>query len=85
VELLLKIDGKGRILIPANIRKKMGLEHLVKVRIEDNKLIIEPVRDPIETLTRAVIRGSRDIEEEISSLRVISEKEGLKRIRERWS
>ncbi|RLF14292.1 MAG: AbrB/MazE/SpoVT family DNA-binding domain-containing protein [Thermoprotei archaeon] len=85
MELLLKIDGKGRILIPANIRKKMGLEHLVKVRIEDNKLIIEPVRDPIETLTRAVIRGSRDIEEEISSLRVISEKEGLKRIRERWS
>ncbi len=84
MELLLKIDAKGRILIPARIRRKLGLKRIVRMRVEENKLIIESVEDPVEALTRTVIKGSRNIEEEIASFRRISEKEAMKRVKDRW-
>jgi len=54
------------------------------MRVEENKLIIESVEDPVEALTRTVIKGSRNIEEEIASFRRISEKEAMKRVKDRW-
>ncbi len=45
MELILKIDRKGKILIPAEIRERLGLKDLVKVRVTDNYLIIEPIRN----------------------------------------
>ena len=85
MELLIKIDDKGRILIPVHIRRKLGLKRVVKMRVEENKLIIESVENPIEVLVQTVVKGSKNIEEEIADFRKISEEEGLKRVRERWS
>jgi len=84
MELLIKIDDKGRILIPVHIRRKLGLKRVVKMRVEENKLIIESVENPIEVLVQTVVKGSKNIEEEIADFRKISEREGLKRVRERW-
>ena len=84
LELTLKIDDKGRILIPAFIRRKLNLKRVVKVRIEGGKLIIEPFKNPTEALTQTVIKGTVDVEKEIAELRKIAEKEGLKRVKKRW-
>ncbi len=82
--MLLKLDEKGRVLIPAHIRRRLGLKRVVKMYIEKDRLIIESVEDPAESLAKTVVKASNDIEEEITSLRRRAEKEGLKRIEERW-
>jgi len=84
MELRLRIDDKGRILIPAHIRKKLGLKRIVKISVEEDRLIIEAIKDPIETLTSTVIKGSKDIEKEIPEFRKIAEEESLTRVREEW-
>ncbi|RLE95158.1 MAG: AbrB/MazE/SpoVT family DNA-binding domain-containing protein [Thermoprotei archaeon] len=84
MELLLKIDSRGRILIPADIRRKLNLRNVVKVRVEEKRLIIEAVEDPIEALAETVIKGSTDIEKEMSKYRKVVEKEALEKVRERW-
>lgn len=84
MEILLKIDAKGRILIPAHIRRKLGLERIVKMRVEKNRLIIESVEDPVEALVQTVVKGSRDIEREIADFRRVAEKEAMKEVKKRW-
>ena len=81
---LLRLIKKGRILIPADIRRKLGLRHVAKMHVEGDKLIIESIEDLIDSLTNTVVKGSKDIEMEIAGLREKAEKEGLKRVRERW-
>lgn len=44
--------------------------------IEKDKLIIESIEDPAESLTQTIVKGSKDIEEEITSLRKSAEKRG---------
>ncbi len=85
MELILKIDSKGRILIPADIRESLGFKRAVRARVEEGKLVLEPLGDPLKELTSTVIKGSRDIEREIVGFRRIAEKEALKRVHERWS
>lgn len=84
MELILKIDDKGRILIPAKIRKMLNFDRVVKIRVSDDKLIVEAISDPIEKLIETVIKGSTDIEEEINRLRREAEREAVKRVEERW-
>ncbi|RLE96125.1 MAG: hypothetical protein DRJ57_05910, partial [Thermoprotei archaeon] len=33
LELLLRVDAKGRILIPASIRRELGLGRVVRARV----------------------------------------------------
>ena len=85
MELLLRIDEKGRVLIPARIRKSLGLKHAVRARVEEDRIVLEPVRDPLEELTASVIEGTKDVEREIARLREVAEREGLRRAGDRWS
>ena len=34
LEFVLRIDSRGRILIPASIRRELGLRRVVRVRVE---------------------------------------------------
>ena len=45
-------------------------------------MILEPIRDPIELLEKAIVKGTEDVEKEIVELRSVAER-GLKRILER--
>ena len=75
MELLLKVDEKGRILIPRALREKLGIGRLVRARVEEGPIVIEPVGDPLELLERAVVKGTEDVEREIGELRRIAEAE----------
>jgi len=80
LELILKIDSKGRILIPAYIRRKLNFRNMVRVYVEEDRLIIRPIKNSVDRLTETVIKGSNNIEEEISRLRKIAEKEVFSRL-----
>jgi bifunctional DNA-binding transcriptional regulator/antitoxin component of YhaV-PrlF toxin-antitoxin module len=82
VEQVLRVDEKGRVLLPGALRKKLGINRLVKARIEGNRIILEPVADPVELLMKAVIKGTEDIELEISELRRTAENQVKKLIEE---
>ncbi|MEM4970270.1 MAG: hypothetical protein QXE01_03350 [Sulfolobales archaeon] len=69
LEFILRVDGKDRILIPKKIRSILNIGSVVSARVEDRKLIIEPLRDPIDLLTSSVIRRTVDVENEIKELR----------------
>ncbi len=85
MEYILKVDSKGRILIPSEVRSMLNIKGVVYARVVDGKLIIEPIRDPIDLLTSSVIRGTSDVEKEIRELRRVAVEEVLKRVGERWS
>ncbi len=84
MEYILRVDNKGRILIPKEIRSLLNIGSIVSARVENGKLIIEPIKDPIDLLTSSVIRGTENVEVEIEELRQIALKEARDRVRERW-
>lgn len=69
LETIVRVDAKGCITIPIEIRKRLGIEHVARISIENDKIIIEPIRDPIEFLESTVISGTSDIEIEIGMIR----------------
>jgi len=75
VELLLKVDEEGRMLIPKALRERLGLGRVVRARVEGGRMVLEPVRDPIELLEKAVVKGTEDVEKEIVELRGVAERE----------
>jgi len=74
VELTLRIDRKGRVLIPAEIRRLISLRDIVKAQVEGEKLILEPMRNPIGDLTALVVDKSGDVEEDIVAFKGAAEK-----------
>jgi len=78
VELILKVDNKGRILIPAEIRRLIGIKSFVKATIRDKTIIIEPINDPLEELTELVLDKNGDIEQDIKKFRKVAERELIK-------
>ena len=85
MEFILRVDSKGRILIPSEVRSMLNIKGVVRARIEDGKLIIEPIKDPIDLLVSSVVRGTTDVEKEIRGLRRAALEEVVKRVEERWS
>jgi AbrB family looped-hinge helix DNA binding protein len=75
VELLLKVDEEGRMLIPKALRERLGLGRVVRAKVEEGRMVLEPVRDPIELLEKAVVKGTEDVEKEIVELRGVAERE----------
>ncbi len=84
MEIILRTDKKGRILIPKEVRDALGIRDAVAARVEGDKLIIKPLKDPIDALVASVIRGTTDVEKEIRELRESTLKEAVKRLEERW-
>jgi len=72
---LIRMDEKGRVLIPLKIRKRLGMKNLVRVRVEGEKVVLEPVPDPLDIVKGLVVKGTEDVEKEIRDLRKIAEKE----------
>lgn len=73
MKFFLKVDRKGRVLIPAEVRRLIGLKGVAKARVEEGKLIIEPVRNLIEELSALVVYRSGNVEEDIVELKRATE------------
>jgi len=56
---IVKTSSKGQIVIPAEIRKKLGIEpgQKVNLSLENDKAVIAPLpKDPIKTM-RGILKG----------------------------
>jgi len=53
MEVVVNVDRRGRILIPAAIRKKLNIRNAVKIIVEEDKLILRPMEDPLKQIGRA--------------------------------
>jgi len=64
VEIVLKLDSKGRLLIPADIRRRIGIKDFVKIRVYDDRILLEPIRDALDDhsdhTTLVVVKGNSD-------------------------
>jgi AbrB family looped-hinge helix DNA binding protein len=49
-----KVDSKGRIVLPKEVRERLGITPgtEVKIREQDGKAVVEPETDPDEILAR---------------------------------
>jgi len=77
-EVVVNVDRRGRILIPAAIRKKLNIRNAVKIIVEEDKLILRPMEDPLKQVEELVIKGTSDVEQEIRRLRKAAEERLLK-------
>jgi len=72
----LKVDKKGRVGLPAKIRKDLGIEGAVSMELDGRAIKLTPIRDPIDTITSCVESGTTDIADEIRELRRAAVEEG---------
>ena len=74
-EVTVKVDRKGRIVIPSNIRKKFNIKNVVKIIVKEGEITLKPVEDPLKSLEKLVVKGTTDVEKEIQRLHRIAERE----------
>ena len=74
-EVTVKVDRKGRIVIPSNIRKQFNIKNIVKIIVKEGEITLKPVEDPLKSLEKLVIKGTTDVEKEIQRLHRIAEHE----------
>jgi AbrB family looped-hinge helix DNA binding protein len=76
--LSLKVDSKGRIQIPKDVREELGIKNEVSARIEEGVVRIEPVEGILDRLSRRVRFNFKSVEEDLPKLRKAAERELLK-------
>ena len=74
-EVTVKVDSKGRIVMPAEIRRQLGIRDQVKLRAEEGEVTLTPAEDPFASFREQVVKGTQDVEKEIRKLRKAAEKE----------
>lgn len=79
-ESLTKVDDKGRVVLPLKVRKELKIRNIVKTKVEKGRIILIPVEDPLESLLKTVVRGTKDVEKEIRRLRRTTEKGILREV-----
>ena len=77
-ETLVKVDEKGRVVLPLKVRRELKIHGVVKIGVERDRITLTPVPDPLESVVRYVLRGTKDVEQEIRRLRRRAEEEMLK-------
>jgi len=50
----------------------------VKIIVEEDKLILRPMEDPLKQIEELVVKGTSDVEQEIQGLRKVAEERLLK-------
>ena len=79
-EVTVKIDRKGRIVIPTNIRRQFNIKNVVKIIVKEGEITLKPVEDPLKSIEKLVIKGTTDVEREIQRLHRIAERELQKEV-----
>ncbi|TET18736.1 AbrB/MazE/SpoVT family DNA-binding domain-containing protein [Candidatus Bathyarchaeota archaeon] len=78
-EATVKVDAKGRIVIPSKIRRELDIRNIVKIKVEGGKITLKPIEDPLKSLEKLVVKGTKDVEREIRRLREVAKRELLTR------
>jgi AbrB family looped-hinge helix DNA binding protein len=76
----LKVDSKGRIHIPKDLREQLGIRNEVSVEINEGKVTIEPVERIFDRLAAGVRFNFKSVVRELPKLRDAAEKELLEQL-----
>jgi AbrB family looped-hinge helix DNA binding protein len=76
--LALKVDSKGRIQVPKELREQLGIRREVSVKIENGTMTIEPVERIFDRLAGEVRFNFKSVAAELPKLRKAAEEELLK-------
>jgi len=76
----LKVDSKGRIQLPRDIREDLGIRAEVSATIENGKVTLEPVDAILDRLSKSARFKYKSVETALPSLRKAAERELLKEI-----
>jgi AbrB family looped-hinge helix DNA binding protein len=79
-KLALKVDPKGRIQIPKEVREELGIRENVSATVEDGMLTIEPVERIFDRLSREVRFNFKSVAKDLPELRKAAEKELSKQV-----
>jgi AbrB family looped-hinge helix DNA binding protein len=63
---LLKLDKKGRLTLPAEVKRRLNIRTLVRLEDRGDRLEIVPVQDPLEKLKGSAkihISSSEELDE----------------------
>ncbi len=77
--LALRVDSKGRIQVPRELREQLGIREEVSVKIEDGMMIIEPVERVFDRLASEIRFNFKSVGTELPKLRKAAEEELLRR------
>jgi AbrB family looped-hinge helix DNA binding protein len=73
--MALRVDSKGRIQIPKEVREELGIRGEVSATIEDGIVMIEPVERILDRLARNIRFNFKGVEAAIPKLRRAAERE----------
>jgi len=74
-EVTLKVDEKGRVVIPSQIRKQLKIKNTVKISVKEGEITLKPMEDPLTSLEKLVVKGTTDVEKDIRRLRRVAERQ----------
>ncbi len=57
MEILVRVDRRGRIVIPSEVRRSLGIGRVVRLRVREGRIILEAVKDPVERLMELVSKA----------------------------
>ena len=73
-----RVDSKGRIQIPKEVREELGIRDAVSAVVEDGVMTVEPVERIFDRLASEVRFNLKSVVEDLPRLRRAAEEELLK-------
>ncbi|UNQ73723.1 AbrB/MazE/SpoVT family DNA-binding domain-containing protein [Infirmifilum sp. NZ] len=57
MEIYVKVDKRGRLFIPSEVRRRLGIKRVLKLRVEGRRLVLEAPEDPLDKLAELVVEA----------------------------
>jgi len=55
MEIYVKVDKKGRLVIPSEVRRRLGIKRVLKLRVEGRRIVLEAPEAPLDKLAELVV------------------------------
>jgi AbrB family looped-hinge helix DNA binding protein len=78
--IALKVDPKGRVYIPKQVREELGIKEKVSATIENGIVKIEPIENILDRLSKNVSFNFKSVKTDLPKLRKAAERELLKEV-----
>jgi len=57
MEIYVKVDKRGCLVIPSEVRRRLGIKRVLKLRVEGRRLVLEAPEDPLDKLAELVVEA----------------------------
>lgn len=75
MDKIAKVDNKGRIIIPKDLREKAGIKNLVSITMHEDHVAVFSEKDPFDEIGENVMIGIKNIRKEAVEVSKVAEKQ----------